>query len=155
MRHASLPAKLTVEALATWITENQQGLRTYEEKIPLTPEEIQAHEHDIAVATAAVIELKSIEKNFKSILKKGTSTLDQPDEITIPPTKGLDALNNKIEFHDTILKAGYNLNITDLYYIPWPEKKTMLCVDIEGQEYPDFNKKMSGEEQKAHTTLFE
>jgi len=158
MRHQSLPAKLTVEQLAVWITENKIELKVLEEKIPLTDIDIQDYEHKIAVATAAIIDLKAIEKEFKNTIKKGTNANAfgelQPVDFTVPPTKGVDQLTSIVEFNDAILKQGYTLNHKDCYGIPYPESKRVIFVDIEGEEVEVFSRAMTLEETKAYNTLF-
>lgn len=158
MRHASLPSKLTIEQLAVWITENKIDVKILDEKIALTETDIQDHEHKIAVATAAIIDLKAIEKEFKDTIKKGTPANAngelQPVDFTVPPTKGVEKLTAVVEYNDSILKTGYYVNHKDCYGIPYPEAKRVIYVDIEGDEVETFSRSMSLEETKQYGTLF-
>jgi len=159
MRHESLPQTKTPEELAFWITQHSLEQREHEEHIDLTAEERNEHEHQVWAATSAILELKEIEKTFKLKLKKGTQSNSSgalmPEQITIPPTKGLDALEANVKFHDEILKRGYNIEYTTLHSIPYPETKSIVYVDIEGNENVTYRKKMTLEQVKHYGTIFD
>lgn len=141
---------MTVEQLATWITDNNVDKRVHSEQVTLTGNEIAEYKDKIALATAKIYELESIKKDFETVIKNGTDTLNgeyQPQAVTIPPTKGSKALEANRKFCNDILQQGYTEVSTDLYGIPWPEGKQIIFVDIEGKEY--FNEPMSDDVSKT------
>jgi len=132
-RHPALPEKMTVEQLATWMTENALDKRQHVTKIDLTAEEIHEHEGKIRGATAALYDLQDLEKQIKNTIKKGNG--ETPMEYTIPPTKGTETLDANRRFSDHLLKMGYKEDITHLYGIPY--QKRLHFFDIEGKEFFD------------------
>lgn len=160
MRHPSLPSTLTAEQLGAWIDENKiEEPFDHILKEELTPEEISEHEHKVALASRQLMNLEELKKEFMDTLKNGTPVnLDmeyQPVDITIPPTKGVKALKANVEFHSEILEKGYNEQITKVYKVPYPEAKMIIAVDIEGNEFEDYSRRMTPEEQSYYNTLFE
>lgn len=158
--HRSVPQTKTKEGLAKWITENQKEVKKHEEHVPLTPEEIQEYEHKSSVASRALDVLKEVEEEFKGYIKKGTNVNPAkpgeylPQNITIPPTKGTDALKANRQFADEILRKGYNEIITEVYMIPFPEEEMMVAMTIEGYECPDYTRAMTEDEKVAYASLF-
>jgi hypothetical protein len=151
MPHPSLPSSMTAENLGQWIEQNSKNSFEHTEKIPLTDEDIAMFEHKSSLASRALDRLKAVEDNFKFYLKKGSPHEDgvpQPIDITIPPTSGTDVLKANREHADKILEQGYQVEITKLYTIPWPEESQMVVVTIEGDEWPMYTKPM-GKDQKA------
>ncbi len=151
MRHHSLPQASTPEQLAEWIQLNKVDTYDHTEKIPFTEEEIQAFEHQSSLASRSIDKLTAVEKYFKELIKKGTHfnqerEVYEPANVTIPPTKGKDALTANREFADKQVELGYKLDITNLYLIPNPEEGTMVMVDIEGNEWPDYSRNMTNDE---------
>lgn len=165
MRHLALPETLTVEALAQWITDNAAETINHEEKVDLTPETIAELEHKSSMASRRIDELKEVEKTFKMYLKLGTPTHAEqlnekgepvrlPQDVTIPPTAGLDVLNANRQWADTQLRDGYKKDVTKIYLIPFPENRTMVGVDIEGNERETYTREMTDEESKKYGELF-
>lgn len=151
MRHHSLPKASTPEQLAEWIQINKVDTHNHTEKIPLTEEEIQELEHKSSLASRAIVKLTDVEKYFKEMIKKGTPFNEdtheyRPINVTIPPTKGMDALKANREFADRQLELGYKEDITHLYLIPNPEESMMVMVDIEGNEWEEYSRQMTTDE---------
>lgn len=151
MRHESLPQTLSPEKLAEWIQINKVDTFNHTEEIPFTEEEIQELEHKSSLASRAIDKLTGVEKYFKELIKKGTPFNEdrgeyQPISVTIPPTKGVDALKANREFADKQIELGYKEDITHLYLVPNPEVSEMLMVDIEGQEWPEYSRNMTNDE---------
>lgn len=141
-RHPVLPEKMTVEELANWLTENAIDQDTDVKKTPLTPEEIHQFETKVTLATAAIYDLEALEQSFKKTIKKGTPALPgdkdvqyQPVTITIPPTKGKEALEENRKYADRILKDGHTTVETPLYGIPYSKKKIVVFFNSEGVEF--------------------
>lgn len=156
MIHKSLPTTLTPERLAEWINSNSQELKVDRKEIPLTKEEIHDLEHKSSSASRAIDKLNNRLSEIKLLLKKGTPEIDgirKPVDITIPPTKGLDTLTANREWADSILEQGYRVEETTLYMIPWPEESRMVCVDIEGREWPHYTRTMTTVEVNQHKPL--
>ena len=156
-RHRCCPETYTAEQLGVWIEENQKSVRTHVDKIPLTPEEVHELEKASSLASRSMDRLNDIVVEFKDIIKKGTKYDGEkflPYDITIVPTKGMDALKANRSHADGILEKGYNEEETKLYIIPFPDEKTMVAVDIEGQEWPDYTKSMTEAEEQLYGKLF-
>jgi hypothetical protein len=158
MRHHSLPQTSTPEQLAEWIQLNKVDTFNHEEKIQLTEEEIQNFEHQSALASRQIMKLTDVEKYFKELIKKGTpysmeKEAHEPINVTIPPTKGKDALTANMEFANKQLELGYKLDITHLYLVPNPEESMMVMVDIEGVEWPGYSREMTKDEINQHKPL--
>lgn len=138
--HLCLPQTMTKENLAKWITENQIDMRMHEEKFDLTKEEIQDFEHNSSLASRAMDELNGIKDGFMERLKEGT---EDPIDFTIPPTKGLKALQANREFADAQIKLGHRVVSTQLYAIPYPETKKILFFDVEGNIWEEYSRAMN------------
>lgn len=161
--HPCLPQTMTPENLSEWIVKNAHENIPHETLIPLTDEEVAELEHKSSLASRKIDELKEVEKLFKEILKKGTPVEDiSVDEdpsyepkhvsvpITIPPTKGLDALNANRQYADSKLRDGHNKEITTYYRIPFIESNMMIGVDIEGNEAEEYSRKMTDFEKQKY-----
>lgn len=140
MAHLALPQRMTPENLAQWITTNSVEERTHEEKIDLTSDEIQVFEHDSSVASRAIDRLDDLKEKFVTHLKEGTQ---DPIDFTIPPTKGLKVLQENREFADKQIEQGYRTEITELYFIPYPETRKLICVDATGEHWENYDMKMN------------
>lgn len=160
--HAALPQTFTQENLADWIVKNSIEQRTKTEKVDLTEEKVAELEHKSSRASQSIDELNEIKKQFIEVLKKGTTVdIDQvvaddtepkrkPVSFTIPPTKGLDALTANRQFADQQLRDGCTTTEKTIYHIPFPEEKTIVGFDIEGNEDPDFNREMTDDERNYY-----
>ena len=127
---------MTPEQLGVWFTENALEKRMHTEEIPLTEETRLQFREKIANATAAIYDLKDIEKSFKDALNNGTTYNGQerlPQDFTIPPTKGLKELEANRQFADKILKQGFTTTETEVFGIPY--KKDIVFFDAGGVEY--------------------
>lgn len=163
MRHEGLPITLTTEALAQWITDNAKDDINHVEKVDLDPEKVRDYEHKLANSTGAKLRLEELKKEFNECLKKGTGVtgfteegepIHAPQDFTVPPTKGLDALNANIQFYSSLLERGFEEVHTMIYMIPYPEKSRMVAVDIEGNEWEQYSKDMTPEQVAAYGNLF-
>jgi hypothetical protein len=157
--HRSLPQSLTAEKLAEWVTTHQKQVINHITKTPLTPEEVSENEHKSSAASRAIDRLDEVMDLFKLLIKKGTKydgTTDKhlPESVTIPGTKGKDALTANRQIADSILEKGYNEETTVLYLIPNPDESQMVAVDIEGHEAPKYSRAMTAEEDKMYGKLF-
>lgn len=165
MRHESLPNTLTTESLAQWITDNAKDEINHVDKVDLDPEKVREYEHKLANSTAAKLRLEELKKEFNECLKKGTGVsgfseesgepIHDPQNFIVPPTKGLDALNANIRFYSDLLERGFEENHTMIYIIPYPEKKRMVGVDIEGNEWEQYSKDMTPAEVSSFGNLFQ
>jgi hypothetical protein len=158
IKHPCVPQTMTPENLAQWITTQKVDNRKHVEEIPLTEEEIATFEHDSSLASRSIDTLKEVEKHFKNLLKKGTpydraTELHKPATVTIPPTKGQDALTANREYADAQIKSGVKQDITDLYLIPYPETSRMIMVNIVGVEWPDYSRDMTPDELNQYKPL--
>jgi len=162
MRHPSIPATLTTEAAAQWITENALSTFTDEEHLPLTEEKIAELEHKSSKASRAIDDLKEVKDIFSKMLKNGTpietstegDPVNVPFTLVIPATKGTKALEANRKFADDQLKAGEEVIVTSLYFIPDPENGMAVAVDIEGKEWEKYTRPMTNEEAEAKGKLF-
>lgn len=157
MLHLCLPQTLTKENLAKWIKDNSKHTFIHEEKIPLTEAQVQEFEHKSSAASRSLDRLKAVSDSFKYFIKKGTPVLEgvcQPQDVTIPPTKGTEALEANREHADKILEQGYQVVPTELFTIPYPEASEMVVVTIEGQEWPMYTKPMSPDQKTMYGELF-
>lgn len=155
MRHEALPQTMTVEQLGDWINTNRIDTLNHTEKIQLTPTEIAELEKSSSLASRAIIKLQDIKKQFDRFLKKGTPFNQErqdhePVNITITPTKGLEALESNREFAERQLALGYREDITAIFFIPWPEYSKVLAFDVEGHEWSTYSRKMTSDEAKQH-----
>jgi hypothetical protein len=155
MRHEICPSTMTIESLADWIRSNKVDVFNHEEKINLTEDEINEFQKSSSLASRAIDKLKGTMKYIQETIKNGTpfdnGTMDhRPVSVTIPPTKGLKALEANRKFADEQLENGYKMDITTLYLLPWPEFKKMVAVDIEGNEWTKYSRDMSLDEYRQH-----
>ena len=156
-RHRCCPETYTAEQLGKWIEENQKSVRIHIDKIPLAPEEVHDLEKSSSLASRGIDRLDEAKANFMHYYKKGTPYDGEkylPQDITIPPSKGVDTLKKNRAHADEILEKGYNEEETKIYIIPFPDEKTMVAVDIEGQEWPDYTKAMTDFEEEMYGRLF-
>lgn len=156
-RHRCCPETYTAEQLGKWIEQNQKSVRTHIDKIPLTPEEVSDLEHKSSLASRAIDRLEEVADEFKAFIQGGTPYDGEkhlPQDVTIPPTKGMKELKANRAHADGILEKGYNEEETTIYIIPFPDEKTMVAVDIEGQEWPDYTKAMTESEEELYGRLF-
>lgn len=155
MLHDALPQTFTPEKLAVWFKENSIDQRKHTEEIELTPENKVELKEKITLSTSKIYELKDIAALFNQSLKKGTPFIadERKSEIhTIPPTKGLDALEENRRHADEILKKGFMEIETVIFGIPW--KKKVIYFDVEGKEY--FSEVMNPDQMSQFgNTLFE
>lgn len=151
MIHAYLPQTLTPENLAAWIKQNSIEQRSHVEEIELTAEEIAEFEHRSSAANRALDKLETQLKSIQEIFKKGTQ---EPVEIKIYPTKGTETLKANRKFADDQIEKGVREETTLLYAIPVPEKKRIVYVTIEGEEFEQYASDMSKDQLIAYTTLF-
>jgi hypothetical protein len=160
MRHESLPQSYTDQELSEWIKSNSKENVQHDVSTPLTETQVQEHESKIAQAQMKIMELKNLEKKFKTFLKKGTpANSDQEGgydavSVTIPPTKGIDTLENNIRHHKDILDIGVHVDTTWLFMIPWPEQAKMIAVDINGVEWPEKSRSMEDWEANHAPSMF-
>lgn len=158
IKHACVPATMTPEALGDWIMTQKVDQQNHVEKIPLTEDEITQFEHDSSLASRAIDKLMEVKKYFDNSLKKGTpydkaTESHKPLSITIPPTRGLDALKSNREHADAQIVKGCKEEITELYLIPFPEKSRMIMVNIVGVEWPDYSRDMTADEIQQYKPL--
>lgn len=155
MRHELAPSTMTIESLADWIRSNKVDVFNHEEKIPLTEEEIAEFQKSSSLASRAIDRLKDTMKYIQETIKNGTpfdsNTMDhRPVSVTIPPTKGVKALEANRKFADHQLDNGYKEDITTLYLLPWPEFRKMVALDITGEEWTKYSRDMSEDEYRQH-----
>lgn len=154
-RHDLCPSTMTVNSLADWIRSNKADVFNHIEKVPLTEEEIKEFEKSSSLASRAIDRLKDTLKYITETMKNGTpfdtNVMDhRPVTVTIPPTKGLKALEAGRKFADRQLENGYKDDITTLYLMPWPEFRKMVAIDIEGNEWSKYSRDMSEDEYRQH-----
>ncbi len=157
-RHESLPMAMTPEQLADYIRTNRIETKNHVEKILLTEEE----KRDLAVksslASRAILRLETLAKEVSKLIKKGTPWNTDlgtngdhvPVPITIPPTAGIDVLKANRQYADDQIEKGYREDITPIYFVPWPEYEKIVAVDIEGNEWSNYSRKMTTQEVKQH-----
>lgn len=155
MRHELCPSTMTVQNLADWIRSNKADVFNHTEKVPLTEDEIAEYEKSSSLASRAIDRLKDTLKYITETMKNGTpfdtNVMDhRPVTVTIPPTKGLKALEAGRKFADRQLENGYKDDITTLYLMPWPEFRKMVAIDIEGNEWSKYSRDMSEDEYRQH-----
>lgn len=158
IKHPCVPQTMTPEALADWIQTQKVDVTNHVEQIPLTEEEIIKFEHDSSLASRAIDRLMEVKKHFDYLLKKGTpydKAIEQhkPSTVTIPPSKGLDALKANREYADQQITNGYKEEITALYLIPYPEQSRMIMVNITGIEWPEYSRDMTADEINQYKPL--
>ncbi len=154
MIHPSIPQTLTPENLATWIEKNHDRKFQHIEKTELTEDVIRDLEHKSSLASRAIDRLNEVKDSFMETLKNGTPDQEKPEDITIPPTKGLKALTANREWADKQLEQGFSEEIIDIYMVPDPENSRMLALDIEGKEWEEFSVDMTEEDHKKYGKLF-
>jgi hypothetical protein len=158
IKHPCVPGTMSPEALADWIQNQKIDVQNHVEEIDLTPDEIVAFEHDSSIASRAMDTLVEVKKYFEAMLKKGTPydkaiEAHKPLSVTIPPTKGMDALKANREYADAQIKKGYKEEVTALYLIPYPEKSRMIMVNIVGVEWASYSRDMTGDEISQYKPL--
>lgn len=158
IKHACVPKSLTPELLADWIQNQKIDVENHIEQIPLTKEEIQEYEHASSLASQSIDRLKAVKKYFDNALKKGTpfdkaTEQHKPLTVTIPPSKGLDALEANREYADKQIMLGHKEEVTALYLIPYPETSRMIMVNIVGVEWPEYSRDMTADEQSQYKPL--
>lgn len=151
MIHPVLPQTYTPENLAIWIKQNSLEQKAHIEEIELTAEEIAELEHRSSAAMRALDKLESQMKTIQEIFKKGTT---EPYDVTIYPTKGMEVLKANRKYADDSIEKGVREETTMLYAIPWPEKKRIIYVTIEGVEFEQYGTDMSKEQLIAYNTIF-
>ncbi len=151
MLHPSLPQTMTPENLAVWIKGNSIEQKAHIEEIELTEQEIQDLEHRSSAANRAIDKLEAQLKGVQEIFKKGTQ---EPWDIKIYPTKGIEVLKANRKYADDQIEKGVREETTMLYAIPVPETKVIVYVTIEGVEFPQYLRGMSKEESVAYNTMF-
>lgn len=152
--HLALPQTFTPEKLGSWFVDNCIDKRTHTEEIALDDKSKAELKEKIALTTRAIYELKDVEAAFKKSLKKGTPFNGEervPEDFQIPPTKGLDALEENRKFADDTLKKGFLEKNTDIYGIPWHKK--VVYFDIEGKLF--YDEKMTDEQLASVGGLFD
>lgn len=149
---------MTPERLGVWIAENSHESRVHTEEVPLTEEQKIDFAQKITRSTAAIYELQDIKAEFENTLKSGTLFQDgnhTPMSYTIPPTKGLKALEANRQYYNRVLKQGFLENKTDLFGIAWVEGKRVVFVDGAGKYYYDeAMKEDKSKELNAEAQLF-
>lgn len=161
-----LPQTLTPENLGKWITENAANTLDHTTEEDLDDETTKELEHKSSMASRAIDDLKAIKKTFDEYLTKGTPVNHDvivadneepkrlPMGITIPPTKGIKELTKNREFADQQLRDGVSKTVTTIYLIPVPEDSRMAGVDIEGNEWEQYNRPMTDIEDNKYGKLF-
>lgn len=151
MIHIYLPQTLTPENLALWIKKNSIEAKSHVEEIELTAEEIAEFEHRSSAANRALDKLENQLKSIQEIFKKGTQ---EPIDLKIYPTKGIEVLKANRKFADDQIEKGIREEVTMLYAIPVPEQKRIVYVTIEGEEFEQYGSDMTKDQLIAYTTLF-
>jgi hypothetical protein len=151
MLHPTLPQTMTKENLAVWIRQNSVEGKNHVVEIEYTEKEIQEFEHKSSAANRAIDKLEAQLKIIQQIFKNGTQ---EPIEEKIYPTKGIDVLKENRKYADGQIEKGFREETTVLFGIPYPEKKQIIFVDIEGIEFIQYTRNMTKEEAIGHTTLF-
>ncbi len=154
-RHEICPSTMTVGNLADWIRSNKVDVINHVEKFPLTPEEINDLQKSSSLASRAIDKLKDTLKYIGELIKNGTpwdpaTENNRPVSVTIPPTQGVKVLEANRKFADRQLESGYREDITPIYFLPWPEFKKMVGLDIQGEEWSKYTRKMTDDELMQH-----
>jgi hypothetical protein len=149
--HEALPQSMTPENLGEWINSNSIDTNTHIEEILYTEEEIKEFEHKSSLASRSIDEIEAVEKKVKEMVKEG---IDEPVNVTIPPTKGTKILKENRLYADEQILKGFNEVSTPLFGIPYPEKGKVLWFDIEGNLFEQYTTDMTPEQFKTHGTLF-
>jgi len=151
MRHEALPQAMTPEELGVWLSEQSIDRKIYSEETPYTDDEITEFEHKSSVASRALDRLTDLEKKFKERLKNG---VEEPVDVTIPPTKGSKALEANRKYADDQIEQGYFVRDIDLFAIPYPEGEKILYFDNEGNIWDDYTQDMTKEQKEEYVGLF-
>jgi len=151
MLHPTLPQTMTPENLAVWIRQNSIEGKNHVVEIPYTQEELQEFEHKSSAASRAIDKLELQLKSIQFTFKNGTQ---EPQDIKIYPTKGIDVLKENRKYADGQIDKGCREETTVLFGIPYPEKKQVIFVDIEGNEFKEYERNMTKDEAIGHTTMF-
>jgi len=143
---------MTKENLAKWLTENAIEQKTHEEHVDYTEAEIAEFEHQSSLASRAIDRLNDIAEKFNKALKEG---IVEPQDFTIPETKGLKVLKANREFADGQIELGYRVVPTQLYGIPYAATSKIVFFDIESAHWEQYDYKMNPfQEEKYGTPLF-
>lgn len=153
MLHRCVPQTLTPENLAQWIQDNATEKIVHVEKTELDEEETHKLEKESSLASRAIDRLEDIKKKFMEILTEGTLSLEDPMDVTIPPTKGLKILKYNRQFADRQLEQGFREDNIDVFMIPYPEDSLMVGVTIEGVEYGGYTKEMTIDQINQHKPM--
>lgn len=142
MIHPILPQTKTTNELGAWIAENALSgeKKRHEEKVPYTPQEIAAFEHDAAVACREIDRLEAITETVKVKLKEGIMS---EVIINLPVTTGLKVLEANRKAACDKIERGYRIDFTDLYAFPWPEKSKITFVDVKGNHWEQYDHVMN------------
>lgn len=154
-RHKMLPKSMTAEKLGELIDVKKVDTKLHVTKVEYTEAEIADFEHQSSLASRALDKLDKVLEHAKNVIKKGTAydaTLEvyRPENITVPPTKGSDALKANREYADAQIERGYREEITKLYILPDAEELKMIAVDIEGNEWEQYTRDMTRDEVKQY-----
>lgn len=155
MRHSSLPQNMTAERLGQHIDMNKVDTKHHIDKINYTEEEIREFEHQSSSASRAIDKLEVVMGEVKELIKKGTEwdhkhEVFRPVNVTIPASKGTDALRKNRAFADAQIERGYREDVTKLFILPDPESLKMICVDITGEEWPQYSRDMDKNEVRQY-----
>lgn len=155
MRHEICPSTMTVNNLADWVRSNKVDIINHVEKFPLTPEEINDLQKSSSLASRALDKLKDTLKYISELIKNGTpwdpaTENNRPVSVTIPPTQGVKVLEANRKFADRQLESGFREDITPIYFLPWPEYKKMVALDITGEEWSKYTRRMTDDELMQH-----
>lgn len=151
MLHPTLPQTMTKENLAVWIRQNSVEGKNHVVEVEYTEKEIQEFEHKSSAAARAIDKLEAQLKKITEYFKKGIS---EPIDEKIYPTKGIEVLKSNRKFADDCIERGFWEDTTVLFGIPYPEKKQVVYVDIEGNDFPEYTRNMTKEESIGHATMF-
>jgi len=152
MRHEALPQSMTPEQLGEWLVENKIDTKIFREETPYTEEEIQEFEHKSSLASRSLDRLDDLEKGFKEMLKEG---VEEPENVTIPPTKGRKILKANREWADMQIEQGHQITDITLYAIPYSEQQQVFFFDIEGNKWDDYDYEMTREQKEKYSGLFD
>lgn len=151
--HLALPQKqMTKEQLAQWLTENRIEEKCHEEHVDYTDAEIAEFEHQSSLASRAIDRLTIIAESFKKALNEGTV---EPQNFTVPETKGLKVLKANREYADGQIERGYQIVPTQLYGLPCTANGKICFFDIMGEHWEQYDYKMNPfQEEKYGSPLF-
>lgn len=151
--HIALPQKqMTKENLGKWLTENSIEIKQHEEHMDYTDAEIAQFEHESSLASRAIDRLTDLLDSFKSAVNEGNL---EPQEFTVPETKGLKVIKANREFADSNIERGYQIIPTQLYGIPCTSNSKVCFFDIIGEHWEQYDYKFNPfQEEKYGSPLF-